>query len=130
MPNCQVIFGEGYGVSIFVIGVFPFGLQALTDSGISHPSVDVEPSGSRLEGVHVLVVLTCAAARLHGLFHTIKHTPIDADVCTFKINLFFNKFIIHYVIINKKNAETALYKSTRYISSLYWVFGVLVAIHQ
>ena len=74
MPNCQVIFGEGYGVSIFIITVFSFGLQALTDSGVPHPSVDVEPPGSRLEGVHILVVLTGAAARLHGLFHTIKHT--------------------------------------------------------
>ena len=86
MPNCQVIFGEGYGIPIFVIGVFSFGLQTLTHSDVPHPFVDVEPSGSRLEGVQVMVVLTCAAARLCGLFHTVKHSPIDADVYNSDLN--------------------------------------------
>ena len=98
MPNCQVIFGEGYGIPIFVIGIFSFGLQALTHSGVPHPSVVVEPSDSRLEGGQVMVVLTCAAARLRGLFHTVKQSAIDADVYTLDLKI-FNKFIINDVIV-------------------------------
>ena len=64
MSDNHVNFSEGYGVSVFVVALFSFGLQAIANSSAPHSSVDVKPSDSRFKGVYVEVgsVISCAAA--------------------------------------------------------------------